>query len=106
MLNFALGPMAMVGAFTYYETTQDGWPIIVALMAGVLLSAATGALSYILVMRNLLNATPLARMGAILGMTVRTRRRPAPTRTPEQSIDAENTSGRAYAKGNLAISVS
>ncbi|MEU6349279.1 ATP-binding cassette domain-containing protein [Streptomyces sp. NPDC047072] len=66
--NFALGPMAVAGAYAYYETVDLGLPVVVGVLAGVAASAVIGALTYQLVMRFMLDATPLARLGAILGV--------------------------------------
>ncbi len=69
VVNFAVGPMAMVGAFTFYEAQGAGWSPIAAAGAGVILPSVIGALTYLLVMRRLADATPLVRVVAILAVS-------------------------------------
>ena len=79
IINFAQGAMGMVGAFVYYELhyqpvalggglAQERWAFWPALAVGVAASALLGLLTYVLVMRPLRHASPLARLVATLGV--------------------------------------
>lgn len=68
VLNFAHGAMAAVGAFVYFEALNGGWPTELAVVVGVAVSALLGALTQVLVMRPLRNASPLTRLVATLGI--------------------------------------
>jgi branched-subunit amino acid ABC-type transport system permease component len=68
VVNFAQGAMAMVGAYAYYEATQASWPLWAAIPFGVLAAASVGALTHLLIMRKLTDASPLTRMVATLGI--------------------------------------
>jgi sulfate-transporting ATPase len=79
IINFAQGAMGMVGAFVYFELhyqpialggglAQTRWAFWPALAAGVVTSALLGLLTYVLVMRPLRRASPLARLVATLGV--------------------------------------
>jgi sulfate-transporting ATPase len=71
VLNFAQGAIGMVGAYVGWEiSVQDGLPFVLALLAGVGTSALLGALTHLLVMRQLRRASPLARIVATLGVLV------------------------------------
>jgi sulfate-transporting ATPase len=71
VLNFAQGAIGMVGAYIGWEiSVQDGLPFLVALVAGVATSAVLGALTHLLIMRQLRRASPLARIVATLGVLV------------------------------------
>ena len=71
ILNFALGATGMVGAYVAWEVREKhGAPFPVALAVGVLASAALGALTHLLVMRQLKRASPLARIVATLGVLI------------------------------------
>ncbi len=71
VLNFAQGAIGMVGAYIGWEiSVQDGLPFVLALLAGVATSALLGALTHLLVMRQLRRASPLARIVATLGVLV------------------------------------
>lgn len=61
-LNFAHGMMATAGAFAYAILVDDrGWDVIIAFLAIVVLGAASGLVTYVVVGRPLVRATPLAR---------------------------------------------
>src|ERR1700683_3861027 len=60
--------MAMVGAYAYFEATQASWPLWAAIPFGVLAAASVGALTHLLIMRKLTDASPLTRMVATLGI--------------------------------------
>jgi sulfate-transporting ATPase len=71
VLNFAQGAIGMVGAYIGWEiSVQNGLPFALALVAGVAASAALGALTHLLVMRQLRRASPLVRIVATLGVLV------------------------------------
>jgi sulfate-transporting ATPase len=77
VINFAQGAFGMAGAMIFYDLRgQDlladsiGFtlPWQLALVVGVLVGAALGLVSYLLVMRPLRNASPMVRMIASLGI--------------------------------------
>ena len=79
VINFAQGAMGMMGAFVYYtlhyHPVEPGgiiptqrWGFWPSLVGGVLVSALLGLLTYVLVMRPLRRASPLARLVATLGV--------------------------------------
>lgn len=71
VLNFAHGAIGMVGAYIAWEVRANlGQPFVVALVAGVAVSALIGALTHLLVMRQLRRASPLARIVATLGVLI------------------------------------
>jgi branched-subunit amino acid ABC-type transport system permease component len=71
VLNFAQGAMGMVGAYVAWEVrTKHSQPFWLALVVGVLASALLGALTHVLVMRQLRRASPLARIVATLGVLI------------------------------------
>lgn len=71
VLNFAHGAMGMVGAYVAWEVrTKHEMPFPVALVVGVLASALLGALTHLLVMRQLRRASPLAKIVATLGVLI------------------------------------
>ncbi len=71
VLNFAQGAIGMVAAYVEWEiAVQHGLPFGVALVAGVAASALLGALTHLLVMRQLRRASPLARIVATLGVLI------------------------------------
>ncbi|MEQ8719123.1 MAG: branched-chain amino acid ABC transporter permease/ATP-binding protein [Acidimicrobiales bacterium] len=80
VLNFAHGAIGMFGAYAAWEVRTENnytWspfpgehPFLLSLVVGVGVSAALGALSHLLVMRQLSRAAPLARVVATLGILV------------------------------------
>ncbi len=71
ILNFAHGATGMVGAYVAWEVREKhGQPFLIALAVGVLASALLGALTHLLVMRQLRRASPLARIVATLGVLI------------------------------------
>ena len=80
VLNFAHGALGMVGAYVAWEVRAENhlsWspfpgehPFLLALFIGVGVSALLGALSHLLVMRQLRRAAPLARVVATLGILI------------------------------------
>lgn len=71
VLNFSTGAVGAFGAFLFYELRDDhGWPIAAALAVGVLAGALLGALTQVLVLRFLRDASILAKLIATLGLMV------------------------------------
>jgi sulfate-transporting ATPase len=71
VLNFAQGAVGMVGAYLAWDLqTNAGVPFALALVLGVAASAAVGALTQVLVMRQLRRAAPLVRVVATLGVLI------------------------------------
>src|SRR5918994_5887508 len=71
VLSFAHGAIGMVGAYVAWEVrTKHEQPFLLALVVGVLASALLGALTHLLVMRQLRRASPLARIVATLGVLI------------------------------------
>lgn len=80
VLNFAHGAIGMFGAYVAWEVRSENdyaWSpfpgehsFLFALVIGVAVSAVLGALSHLLVMRQLRQASPLARVVATLGILI------------------------------------
>lgn len=71
VLNFAHGAIGMVGAYIHFEVkVEHGQPWWLAWPAALLGCAVLGALSHLLIMRQLRRAAPLARIVATLGLLV------------------------------------
>jgi ABC-type branched-subunit amino acid transport system ATPase component/branched-subunit amino acid ABC-type transport system permease component len=80
VLNFAHGAIGMCGAFAAWEVRNANnltWspfpgrqPFLLALVIGVAVSALLGALSYLVVIRQLRTASPLAKVVATLGILI------------------------------------
>ncbi len=71
VLNFALGAIGMAGAYVWWElTTNQGWPFLPGLIAGVAFAAVLGALVHLFIMRPLRHAAPLVRVIATLGVLI------------------------------------
>jgi sulfate-transporting ATPase len=69
VLNLAAGAMGTAAAFLTWDlSTRSGVPLGVAIALGVLMAAALGALTHLLVLRQLRQASPLARIAATLGI--------------------------------------
>jgi sulfate-transporting ATPase len=68
VLNFAHGAIGMVGAFCFYLWRADGMSTPVAFVLALLLGAAIGAATHLLVMRPLRRAPALSRLIATLGL--------------------------------------
>ena len=67
VVNFAQGAFALFGAIVYYEL-YGHFPVAVVVVLAVLATAALGALTQVLAMRPLRNASPLARVVATLAL--------------------------------------
>lgn len=71
VINFAHGAMAMTGAYSFYELTENlGWSLWTAGLATVALTALVGVVFYVLILRRLRNAAPLTRVVATLGLLI------------------------------------
>ena len=71
VLNFAHGAIGMVGAYIHFEVkVEHGQPWWLAWPAALAGCAVLGALSHLLIMRQLRRAAPLARIVATLGLLV------------------------------------
>ena len=71
VLNFAHGAIGMVGAYVEWEVkNRYDQPVWLAWVAGIATSGVLGALTYLLVMRQLRWASPLARIVATLGVLI------------------------------------
>ncbi|MCW2538775.1 MAG: transporter related protein [Frankiales bacterium] len=71
VLNFAHGAIGMVGAYIEWQVSVvHGAPYAVGVIAGVATSALLGALTHLVVMRQLRRASPLARVVATLGVLI------------------------------------
>jgi ABC-type branched-subunit amino acid transport system ATPase component/branched-subunit amino acid ABC-type transport system permease component len=71
VLNFAQGAIGVVGAYIEYElAVSNGVPTVLAIIIGVLASAAIGAVTHLGIMRQLRRASPLARIVATLGVLI------------------------------------
>jgi ABC-type branched-subunit amino acid transport system ATPase component/branched-subunit amino acid ABC-type transport system permease component len=71
VVNFAQGAMGMVAAYVFYEV-HDEWKVTaaVAILVGLLASAATGALFHVLIIRQMKEASILTRIVATLALLV------------------------------------
>ena len=69
ILNLAHGAYAMVGAFWFYQMRSLwGLPFVVAFASAVLLAAVLGALTHLIIMRRLRNASGVVRLIGTLGI--------------------------------------
>ncbi|MGD9997453.1 MAG: ATP-binding cassette domain-containing protein [Ilumatobacteraceae bacterium] len=69
VINFAHGAMGLVIAYLYYDMRDGrGWDWFVSLPLAILIAAAMGAATHLLVMRPLRKASVLSRMIATLGL--------------------------------------
>lgn len=69
VLNFATGAIGMLGAYIFYrlwEKAHFPWPI--ALLVALAAAGALGALTHLLIMRNLKSSPPISRIVATLGL--------------------------------------
>jgi ABC-type branched-subunit amino acid transport system ATPase component/branched-subunit amino acid ABC-type transport system permease component len=72
VVNFAQGAIASAAAFVTWRELYEhkGWPFLAAFAVGVLLAAAIGVVTQLVVMRVLRRASALARTVATLGVFV------------------------------------
>ena len=67
IVNFAQGAYAAVGAIIYYEL-QGHLPTVIVVFAAIAATALAGAVTQLLIMRPLRNASPIARVVATLAI--------------------------------------
>jgi ABC-type branched-subunit amino acid transport system ATPase component/branched-subunit amino acid ABC-type transport system permease component len=67
IVNFAQGAFATVGAIIYYEL-QGHLPAVIVVLVAIAATALLGALTQLLIMRPLRNASPIARVVATLAL--------------------------------------
>ncbi|HVM13780.1 MAG TPA: branched-chain amino acid ABC transporter permease/ATP-binding protein [Egibacteraceae bacterium] len=71
VLNFALGAIGMVGVYLQWELhTNYDVPFLLSAVAGIATSAAIGALTHLLIMRQLWQVSPIVRVIATLGVLI------------------------------------
>src|ERR1700722_1712204 len=71
VVNFAQGAVGMIAAYVFYEVhTENGLSVWVAIPAGLLASAALGAAFNFLVIRQMREASALAKIVATLALLV------------------------------------
>ena len=72
VVNFAQGAIAMVGAYICLETLRhdQGWGLLPAAIAAVVVAGLIGLAFQMLVLRWLTNAAPIVRLAATLGLMV------------------------------------
>ena len=69
VLNFAHGAIGVAGTYLYYElSVVRSWPTGMAVVCGVLFSAAIGLIVHLVIMRRLRAASPLVRVVATLAV--------------------------------------
>jgi ABC-type branched-subunit amino acid transport system ATPase component/branched-subunit amino acid ABC-type transport system permease component len=71
ILNFAQGAIGMFGAYVFWETYAEGngsLPVGVAAALGLLVGASIGVLFYVVVVRQLRNASDMAKVVSTLGL--------------------------------------
>lgn len=69
IINFAYGETGMIGAFVFSELwVSSGLPLVLALVLGVLVSAAVGALTEVVLVRPLRGQPPLTAMVGTLAV--------------------------------------
>jgi sulfate-transporting ATPase len=67
IVNFAHGAFATVGAIIYYEL-QGHLPAVIVVLVAIAATALVGAVTQLLIMRPLRNASPIARVVATLAI--------------------------------------
>ncbi|MBV9594433.1 MAG: ATP-binding cassette domain-containing protein, partial [Actinobacteria bacterium] len=71
VLNFAHGAFGMAAAFVAWDFNKHhGVPYLLSALIGVVFAALLGAVTHLLIMRNLRRASPLARTVATLGVLI------------------------------------
>jgi sulfate-transporting ATPase len=68
VLNFSQGAIALMAAYTYFETSRAGAPLPVAAVTALVVAGATGALIEVLIMRPLRNASTITRLVATIAV--------------------------------------
>jgi ABC-type branched-subunit amino acid transport system ATPase component/branched-subunit amino acid ABC-type transport system permease component len=71
IVNFAIGAVGMVAAFTvYYLQTERGLGLLPSLVAAILVGVAINVAFYLLVLRRLRRASVLVRISATVGLLI------------------------------------
>jgi len=71
VLNLSQGGFVMVGGYTYYVLcVQHGFPLVVGVLGSIVLCAILGAATQLLVLRTMVQASPLTRVIATLGVLI------------------------------------
>lgn len=73
VLNFSHCAVGMAGAYGFYAFFGGGlarWPVVPAIIAGIVFSILLNLVIYLLIMRRLVRATQLARVVATIGVLI------------------------------------
>jgi ABC-type branched-subunit amino acid transport system ATPase component/branched-subunit amino acid ABC-type transport system permease component len=73
VLNFSHCAVGMAGAYGFYAFYGGGlakWPVVPAIVAGIVFSILLNLIIYLLIMRRLVRATQLARVVATIGVLI------------------------------------
>ncbi len=73
VLNFSHCAVGMAGAYGFYAFYGGGlakWPVVPAIIAGIVFAILLNLVIYLLIMRRLLRATQLARVVATIGVLI------------------------------------
>src|SRR5262249_37201953 len=70
ILNFAQGEMALYSTYLFWYFTQNGWPVVVAIVLSMVLSFIGGALIERVVIRPVENASPLVLVIVTIGLFI------------------------------------
>lgn len=68
VLNFAQGAIALVAAYTYFETSRFGIPLWGAAAIGIGVAAASGAVIELVIMRPMRNASTITKLVATIAV--------------------------------------
>lgn len=68
VLNFAQGAIALIAAYTYFESTRVGVPLWAAAIIALVVAAASGALIELLIMRPMRNSSTVTRLVATIAV--------------------------------------
>ena len=68
VLNFAQGAIALVAAYTYFETSRFGIPLWGAAAIGIAVAAASGALIELVIMRPMRHASTVTKLVATIAV--------------------------------------
>lgn len=68
VLNFAQGAVALLAAYTFFECTTRGLPLLLGAVVALVVAAATGAVIELAVMRPLRHTSSVTRLVATIGL--------------------------------------
>lgn len=68
VLNFAQGAIALLAAYTYFESSRAGIPLWAAAVIGVVVAAAAGAVIELVIMRPMRHASTVTRLVATIAV--------------------------------------